>query len=323
MAPARKKSARQMRRHPGLNSQAWLTRHLQVALGSLGKLLQTPLGTLMTVAVISIALALPAGLLVILSNLQQIGAQWDGPASISLFLKDEVDDLAATQLGQRIQSSESAQRVTLISRTQALEEFRAHSGFGAALDALDENPLPAVLLIQPRARDSGPKAAAELLARLQKLPEVDVAQLDLQWVQRLQGITEIARRGAYLIAALLGLAVLLIIGNTIRLEIQNRHDEIAITKLVGATDGFVRRPFLYHGFWLGLFGGLGAWLLVAAAVALLAPPVSHLAELYQSAFRLTGPALLEVAALIGGGAAIGWLGAGISVSRHIKQIEPD
>jgi cell division transport system permease protein len=311
------------RRQRRFSVRVWLTRHLQVALGSLGKLLRAPLGSLMTIAVIGIALALPAGLLAILSNLQQIGAQWQGPASISLFLRYEVDEAQAARLGQQIQTQEAPHSLTLISRSQALEEFRSHSGFGAALDALDENPLPSVILLRPNVADSEPQAAEQLLARLRALPEVEVAQLDLQWVRRLQGITDIARRGAYLIAGLLGLAVLLIIGNTIRLEIQNRHEEIAITKLVGATDGFVRRPFLYHGLWLGLLGGITAWLLVSSALALLAPPVSHLAELYNSAFRLSAPGISAASALLGGGALIGWLGAWLSVGQHIRLIEPD
>lgn len=315
-------SARKTRLRPGLNPSTWLARHFQVALGSLGRLLRTPLGSLMTVAVIAIALALPSGLMVILGNLQQVLADWEGPASISLFLKQGVSDAQAVALGNRITQEENPESVQVIGRAEALAEFRTHSGFGAVLDVLDENPLPAVILVQPSETDSQPAASSALTARLGELPEVDIAQLDLQWVQRLHGIAEIARRGAWLIATLLALAVLLIVGNTIRLEIQNRHGEIAIAKLVGATDAFVRRPFLYHGLWLGLLGAITAWVLVATAVVALEPPVTRLAELYHSGFRLLGPGLTDTAGLLAGGALTGWLGAWAAVGRHIAAIEP-
>jgi cell division transport system permease protein len=177
--------------------------------------------------------------------------------------------------------------------------------------------------VRPRSDQEDPDRVAALAGRLGALPEVEFAQLDLQWVQRLYAITEIARRGTYLIAALLAAAVLLIVGNTIRLEIQNRREEIAITKLVGGTDAFVRRPFLYHGFWLGLLGGSVSWLLVHTGTGVLEPSVTRLAELYHSGFRLLLPGLPEAAALLGGGALVGWLGAWVAVGRHIRDIEPD
>ena len=318
-----RKAAHKLRLRAGFSPGAWLTRHLQVALGSIGHLLRTPLGSLMTVAVIGIALALPAGLLVLLGNLQQVVGQWEGPASISLFLKQEVSDAQAEALGRRIRDDEKPALLQVISRAGALEEFRTHSGFGSVLDVLDENPLPAVILVRPGADKGDPDASAALAERLGRLPQVEFTQLDLQWVQRLYGITEIARRGTYLIAVLLSVAVLLIVGNTIRLEIQNRHDEIAITKLVGGTDAFVRRAFLYQGFWLGLLGGGSAWLLVSSATGVLEPSVTRLAELYHSGFRLLAPGLGEIAALLGGGALIGWLGAWVAVGRHIRAIEPE
>jgi cell division transport system permease protein len=299
----------------------WVLRHLQVALGSLGCLLRRPLGSLMTVWVLGIALALPAGLLVLLANLQQLASRWDGPATVSLFLRQEVTEAGAAALARAIGAREAA-TVTLVTRDAALAELRAHGGFGAALDALDSNPLPIVLLVRPPA-GGGSAGAAALTERLRQLPEVEWALLDLKWVQRLQGIAAFARRGTYLIAGLLGLAVLLIVGNTIRLEIQGRHEEIAIAKLVGATDACVRRPFLYQGWWLGLFGGCTAWLLVAAAVIALDAPAARLAALYQSGFRLLGPTSLESAGLLAAGALTGWLGAWVAVGRHLRAVEPE
>ena len=318
-----RKAAHKVRLHAGFNPGAWLVRHLQVALGSIGHLLRTPLGSLMTVAVIGIALSLPSGLLVLLNNLQQVADQWEGPASISLFLKQEVSDSEAEELARRIEKEQRPAMLQVISRSEALEEFRTHSGFGSVLEVLDENPLPALILVRPRDDQGDPEGAAAMSKRLGELPQVEFAQLDLQWVQRLYGITEIARRGTYLIALLLAAAVLLIVGNTIRLEIQNRREEIAIIKLVGGTNAFVRRPFLYHGFWLGLLGGGLAWLLVRSGTGVLEPSVTRLAELYHSGFRLLAPGLPEIAALLCGGALIGWLGAWVAVGRHIRAIEPD
>jgi cell division transport system permease protein len=315
-------SASKSRLHSAFRPLNWLARHLQVSLGSLGCLARRPLGSLMTIAVLGIALALPAGLLVLLGNLQQVVGDWEGPASISLFLRMEVDDEQARALAERIRTDPESGGVQLVTRSEALEEFRQYSGFGAALDALDSNPLPALILVKPAA-DSDPPAAGALTERLGRLPEVELAQLDRQWVERLHGITEIARRGTWLIAGLLALGVLLIIGNTIRLEIQGRRDEIVISKLVGATDGFVRRPFLYQGLWLGLLGGITAWILVASAVVTLDPPISRLAGLYHSGFRLLGPGLVESGLLLAAGALTGLLGAWLAVGRHLSAIEPE
>ncbi len=314
--PARKSRPR------GFHPLNWLARHAQVSLGSLGCLARKPLSSLMTIAVLGIALALPTGLLVLLGNLQQVVADWEGPASISLFLHMEVDDAQAAALAKRIESEADTGSVQLVTRSEALAEFRQYSGFAAALDALDANPLPALILVKPAA-EGDPGAAEALTGRLHDLPEVELAQLDRQWVERLHGITEIVRRGTWLIAGLLTLGVLLIIGNTIRLEIQGRREEIVIAKLVGATDGFVRRPFLYHGLWLGLFGGITAWILVASAVVTLDPPISHLAGLYHSGFRLLGPGLAETAALLSAGGLTGLLGAWLAVGRHLSSIEPE
>jgi cell division transport system permease protein len=310
-----------MSRRRGWLVGAWIARHFQVGLGSLGHLLRTPLASLMTVAVIGIALALPTGLLVLMGNLERVVQDWDGPASISLFLAAEVGDEAAQALGERIGRRADVDGVDIIGRDAALAEFREHSGFAAALDALDENPLPAVILVRPR-NDDDAAAATVLTQALEKLPEVESAQLDLQWVKRLHGITEALRQGIHLLAVLLTLAVLLVIGNTIRLEILNRHEEIAICKLVGGTNAFVRRPFLYHGIWLGLLGGVTAWILVAASVILLDPAVSRLAELYHSGFRLLGPGPSESLALLAGGGGTGLVGAWIAVGRHLDAIEP-
>ena len=300
----------------------WFLRHIQVSLASLGRLVRLPLSTLMTSAVIGIALALPTGMHVVLGHLQAISGGWDGAATISLFLKQEVAESAAEKLAQKLRSKPEIAEVDFISREAALDEFRRLSGFGEALDALDSNPLPALLVIKPTPEQSNPASTQQLINELDLLSEADLVQLDMQWVRRFHALTEIARRGVLVLASLLSLAVLLIVGNTIRLEIQNRHAEIEISKLIGATDAFIRRPFLYSGFWYGLFGGIIAWLLVDLSILTLDDSVGQLASLYHSGFTLTLVDTLTVVALLGGSGLLGLLGSWISVGRHLSAIEP-
>ncbi|MEJ1297758.1 MAG: permease-like cell division protein FtsX [Candidatus Sedimenticola sp. (ex Thyasira tokunagai)] len=321
-------SRRKRRKSANINSRRqrrldiWVLRHLQVLFSSLGRLSRSPLSTLMTSAVIGIALALPTGLYLLLNNVQTLSGSWEGAAGISLFLEQQVTDDSAAKMASKLRLDPAIKRVDVISKGQALEEFRSLSGFSGALDALDENPLPVVLIIEPESDRSTPEAAEVLLQQLQKLQGVAFAQLDLQWVRRFHAITEIAQRGVLVLASLLGLAVLLIVGNTIRLEIQNRHAEIEITKLIGGTDAFIRRPFLYNGLWYGLFGGIIAWIMVTLSVGLLDNPVAHLAGLYHSGFDLSGMDLITLLTLISGSTLLGLAGSWIAVGRHLSEIEP-
>ncbi len=302
--------------------QIWLQRHAQVALASLGRLVRNSLSSSMTCAVIGIALALPIGLHVVLNNLQTLSGGWDSGASISLFLKQAVNDDEASSLAGKLRRHQRIESVELVTKQAALNEFQRRSGFAEALQALDSNPLPALLVIQPKPEYTTAETAQRLVRELELLPEADIVQLDLQWVRRLQAITVIAQRAVVVLASLLGMAVLLIVGNTIRLEIQNRHAEIEITKLIGATNAFIRRPFLYTGFWYGLFGGIIAWILVAISVTLLKGPVSNLASLYESAFDLSSLNWLNVLTLLGGSALLGLLGSWLAVGKHLSAIEP-
>ena len=311
-----------IRRGPLTALRVYLLRHLQVFFYSLGVLSRSPFATLMTTAVIGIALALPSGLHVVLQNAQQLSGGWDGAAQISLFLKRTVPEEEANRLARQIQNLPEVASVNYISRSEALQEFQRLSGFGDALQALKDNPLPSVLVIHPTANASTPAATEKLLQRLQAYPPVDVAQLDMQWVKRLYVIMELVRRGVVVLAALLALAVLLVVGNTIRLAIQNRRDEIVVMKLIGGTDGFIRRPFLYTGFWYGLFGGVIAWLLVSLSLSILRDPVERLTGLYQSQFELSGLDITTTGVLIGTSILLGLAGSWLAVGRHLRDIEP-
>lgn len=301
---------------------AYFTHHLWVLVSSLGQLWRTPFATFMTAAVIGIALALPAGLHVLLQNVQKLSTGWEGTAQVSLFIKQGVAEKRIQSLAEKLSGWEGVADVRYISREQALAEFRELSGFGGALDSLDENPLPAVLVVRPTSEAAEPAQMELLLGKVRDLEPVDLAQLDMEWVRRLSGIIELGKRGVLLLAGLLAMAILLVVGNTIRLTILNRRDEIVITKLIGATNAFIRRPFLYTGFWYGFMGAILAWLLVGILLGLLSDPVSHLSFLYNSQFSLGGLDLATTAILLGSGILLGLLGSWLAVGRHLQAIEP-
>lgn len=298
----------------------YFLRHAQVLFFSIGQLARTPLTTLMTLAVIGITLALPTSLYVLFDNLQRASHGWDAGVQISLFLKHDTSERAASALVDKVRGMPQVAAVEYISRAQALTEFKRLSGFGDALDVLDNNPLPPVLVVRPT--PGSPSQVQALVQALSRLSDVDLAQLDLEWIKRLHAMLTIAQRGVLILAGLLALAVLLIIGNTIRLAILNRRSEIEVIKLIGGTDAFIRRPFLYSGLLQGFFGAVVAWLLVSLGLLLLSGPVRDLAGLYGSRFELGGLGLENALWLLLAGASLGWLGSRLAVSRHIRSIEP-
>jgi len=279
-----------------------------------------PFASALTILVIAIALALPAGLRVAVNNADAVSGSWQGAADFTVYLKLDVTTDAARRTARTIEARDDVAAVTLVDRDAALAEFRAKSGFGEALDALNANPLPHALVVRP---ESGVAADVEALASaIGKLPEADVVQVDTAWVARLRAMLALAGRLVDFATVLLGLAVAIVVGNTIRLEINNRSVEIEVTKLVGGTDGFIRRPFLYLGLCYGLAGALVATLVVALGLLLLAGPVRAVAALYGSGFALRGLSPVETGVLLAGGALLGWAGAGLAAARHLRAIEP-
>ncbi len=308
---------------PGLLQRlsAWLGHHAQSLVFSLGKLYRAPASTLMTIAVIAITLTLPAGFYLFMKNIENLSGDLRSTTRISLFLKLDVSEQAASELNHRLRQREDIADSEFITRERALEEFRARSGLGDSLEYLDDNPLPHTLLVQP---DPGLDSLAikQLLRQLKNLPEVDIAQLDTEWLERLYTLLEIARRTVIIISLLFGFAVLLVVGNTIRLDIQSRHQEIIVTKLIGATDAFIRRPFLYSGVWYGLFGGLLAWIIVELSAIAISGPWQHLGDLYRSELPLMTFSLADFMILIATSTALGLFGSWLAVARHLSEIEP-
>ncbi|WP_094705632.1 permease-like cell division protein FtsX [Hahella sp. CCB-MM4] len=302
--------------------EAYFSHHRQTAKSSLIRLFSTPLSSLMTWLVIAVALALPMGLLVLLTNVTGLTADLEGSSRISLYMKLDVEDQAAFQLSQEIKKRADVDSVHFINRVEALEEFKSISGWGDVLAYLDNNPLPSVIVVQPDSSVTNAGQMETLAKSLGETPGVESVQVDLQWVKRLNALFEVLGRSTLAIALLLGVAVILIIGNTIRLAIENRRDEILVVKLVGGTDPYVRRPFLYTGFWYGVVGAMLAWLLVNGALWWLSGPVNQMASLYYSRFQLSGLSLEATGLLLVVGAFLGCAGAWMAVKRHLDEIEP-
>lgn len=304
---------------------SWKRHHRQMAIDSFRRMLKSPVASLMTWLVIAIALALPTGLYLFLNNAQLVSSNWDGAAQMSVYLKASVNDERGRDLTQELKLRQDVADAHFISQAQALEEFRTFSGFGDALKYLDDNPLPAVIVVRPAAASLGTSAVAlqeHLMNQLKAMSDVDEVQLDLAWVKRLYSIMALGERAVTALALLLGVAVLLVVGNTIRLAIESRRQEIVVVKLVGGTNAFVRRPFLYTGIWYGLGGGVLAWLLINLALIWLAGPVHALASAYASDFELLGLGFTDSVLLLLCSTLLGWLGAWLAVGRHLGAIEP-
>jgi cell division transport system permease protein len=298
----------------------YLSLHRQNFCESMVRLFRQPFATTLTVLVIAIALGLPAGLRVFVINAQSLSASWDSAVDLTVFLGTAIDDDRVRSLVQELEERPDVRAVQWITRDDALREFRERSGFGEALDVLGENPLPHTLVVSPQSGASGDVEG--LAAELEELSETDSVQLDTDWLLRLRAMLALVERLLLIATLLLGVAVVIIIGNTIRLEINNRRDEIEVMKLVGGSDGFIRRPFLYLGFFYGLFGAVGSVLLIGGTLYLIRGPVASLAGLYGSSFALSGLAPSDLFGLLGGGAALGWAGAGLATARHLRAIEP-
>jgi cell division transport system permease protein len=310
------------RRSPVAALSYWLERHAQNFVASLGKLVRQPFASALTIGVIGLGLALPAVLHLVVVNASAIAAGIEDTVQLSVYLTQPLTAEQARKVQQGIDARDDVLEAELVTPEQGLREFEQMSGFGEALRALGDNPLPYAITVRPAPRFDTPEAVATLADELKTLPEVDIVQVDTEWVQRLHAILEALGQVVWLAAILLGVGVLIIIGNTIRLDINGRREEIEVIKLVGGSNAFVRRPFLYTGVWYGLGGGALAWIIVTAAVAFLAGPVERVATLYGSGIRLQGLDTEAAGVLLAGGTVLGWLGAWAAAQYHLRRIEP-
>ncbi|MEO5565408.1 MAG: permease-like cell division protein FtsX [Luteimonas sp.] len=297
----------------------WFDHHLYSFTASLGRVLRRPWASALTIGVMAVALALPLGLWLVLGNVARFSGQVQQAREISVFLKLDVDPARAQSLAAELRARNDIQQVELRTPEQGLEQLR-DAGLGAAIDDIGadagDNPLPSLLIVTPAGDE------ALLATSLQTLPEAELVQHDAQWRQRLDGWLRFGNRVALVLAALLGLGALLVVGNTVRLDIQSRRDEIGVLQHLGATDGFIRRPFLYLGAWYGLGAGMSAIGLLTLAALALRTPLAELAASYGSRFVLGGFSPTAAVCVVAGAAVLGWLGAGVVTGHFLRQTRP-
>ena len=302
-------------------ARAWLRSHAYGLLSSLGRFARQPFNHLLTLGVLALALALPTLGHLSLKNLKHLSSALSQPGDVSLFLKSDVNAEQAQALQDQVAVMDGISGVSMKTPEQALAEFRELTSFTDALNVLESNPLPFVLVVTMAPSTLKSERAMALVGELRLLSQIEIVQFDQEWLLRLKALMALAEKGVLVFGALLALTVLLVIGNTIRLEIAGRADEIQIVRLVGASNAFVRRPFLYSGFWFGAFGAALALALVTLAVHLLKPAVAALALSYGSTFELQGLDAFEISGLLVIGTALGWLGALIASTSHLLRSE--
>ncbi len=296
--------------------------HVRQALGSLGELWRAKAASIMTIGVLGLSITLPSTLYVMVKNAENISSGWEQASQISLFLKNDLSQGDIDQLLKRIQLWQEVDNINFISADQALEEFKQLSGFGDAIAYLDKNPLPNVVLVTPTSPHATPVAARILLDKLRQEREVEIGKLDIEWLERLHALLDVVKDLVTVIALLLFLAVVLIIGNTIRLNILSKKDEILVMKLVGATDAFIQRPFMYTGFWYGFLGGVLAWIAVLLLLWWMSSSVQAVSEVYEKSFNLTGADFSTFVWMLAVSVFLGLSGSLLSVRRHVREIEP-
>lgn len=330
---------KQVNKKPGKQEPRWQTKisggnfvdkfhayrnlHAHALFSSLGRLVASRFSSAMTITVLAIAISLAGGFYILVVNLQQLAGNLEASNQISLFLKDEISEARANKFANTIRQNPDIQDVKVITKEQALAEFQTYSGFGDAVKALEKNPLPVVIQVLPKNSLENELVLETLLDDFKRSTEVDFAQMDMQWVKRLQSIMDVARCGVTILSLLLGAGVLFITANTIRLELHNRRDEVVIAKLVGATNSFIHRPFLYGGFWIGFFSGVAAWFIVTTIMLILKQPIERLSGLYDDGFHVLFLGFTETLALLVISSVLGVVGSWIVLHFQLRQLKPE
>jgi cell division transport system permease protein len=297
-----------------------LAQHFGLLRSVLRRMFAAKLAGIFNILVIGIALSLPAGLYALLQNVQGLVAQLSGAPQISLFLTLDASADDVYLLRKQLEQHPAVSRVEFVARAQALEQLKQSTGLADVIGMLDKNPLPDAFIVYPRQGEA--KVLDELRNEMAKWPKVEQAQLDSAWAYKLEALLKFGRLAVLILASLLSLALVAITFNTIRLQILTQHDEIEVSKLIGATNSFIRRPFLYFGAMQGLLGGIAAWIIVTASMLLLNRQLGALSQLYASQFAMHPLSPGDSLSLLLFSVYLGWLGAWLSVARHLSQIEP-
>ncbi len=304
-------------------------RQLQMFIGALGRLSRTPTSSALTVAVIGVALALPLALQLLADNAARATSAWRYRAEISVYLTPGLPETALQRLAERYRSDTRISTVEAVPAAQGLSWFREHSAMADLLDTLTDergeptNPIPHTLVMVPASGRDDEASVRTLVDELNQHPQVDLVTEDLAWLRRLRATLDLLAQISLLSTVLLGAAALLVVANAIRSDVSARREEIVISRLIGASDSFVRQPFVFSGLWYGFGGGVLAVVLVGLALWTLAGPVARLARLYGAEFALAGPEPGTVAAIIAGSAVLGAVSAWISADRVLRSMEPN
>ena len=299
--------------------RVWLSQHLRTIAATLARLVRSPVASLLNIGVIGIALALPVGFYVGLTHLQEFASELATDPQLSVFLALDAGRSDAAQIETRLKRHPAVRKFSYVSRERALREMKAKTGFADVVDSLGHNPLPDAYVVD--AGDSSPQTLEALRDEIRRWPKVAHVQLDAAWARRLEAVLKLGRLAVLILATLLAFALIAITVNTIRLQIMTQREEIEVAKLIGATDLFIRRPFLYYGTALGLAGGIAAWAIVAAAIYLLNDGLTELSRLYGTAFRLRSLAAADTMSLLLFSAWLGWFGAWLSVNQHLSRLD--
>ncbi|MBI2311868.1 MAG: ABC transporter permease [Betaproteobacteria bacterium] len=300
--------------------KGWIVQHAQAMGFTLRRLVRAPVASLLNILVMGIALSLPAGAYVLLENLQALSGQVNSAPQVSLFLALDAARSDVEKTEARLKSHPEVKRYRFVPRDQALADLKRNAGLADVVESLKQNPLPDAFVVDAR---SGAADALERLSReLRQWPKVEHVQLDTAWARRLDALLQLGRLAVLALATLLAFTLVAVTFNTIRLQVLTQRDEIEVAKLIGATDGFIRRPFLYFGALQGLAGGIAAWVVIGAFLALLNGPLSELSQLYAASLYLRHLPLQDSLSLLGFSAWLGWLGAWLSVSKHLQQVNP-
>lgn len=296
--------------------------HLQAASNSLNSLCRKPLSTTLTVLVIAIALTLPALFWVISDNLERLTTNWQQGSRLTLYLKANLTTTEQSKFIDELRAVEGVAKVDLKSADESLAELQQQEGMHDIMRFLPENPLPALIEITPTASFINTSKLEQLSAQLKAYPQVEQAKVDMEWVNRLNAIFSFVRKMAHALMILLASAVVLIVGNSLRLAVHNRFEEIQVLKLIGATDFFIIRPFLYSGIWYSLAGAILAVLFVNIFMLSLTVSIKHLAIVYQMHSPIMGLSVKQAYLIVFFSTILGWIGARLAVKKQLASIEP-